>query len=113
MFWLRNKKNVFPIHSFLEACYFIISFSSSFSLNKTGQLTADHVKLFVYQLLRGLKYIHSANVLHRDLKPMNLLINVEDLILKIADFGLARVMDSEYNHKVSDLKLHSSIYTLN
>lgn len=69
------------------------------SLNKTGQLTEDHVKLFIYQLLRGLKYIHSANVLHRDLKPMNLLINVEDLILKIADFGLARVMDSDYCHK--------------
>lgn len=69
------------------------------SLNKTGQLTVDHVRLFMYQLLRGLKYIHSANVLHRDLKPMNLLINVEDLILKIADFGLARVMDSEYSHK--------------
>lgn len=69
------------------------------SLNKTGQLTVDHVKLFMYQLLRGLKYIHSANVLHRDLKPMNLLINVEDLILKIADFGLARVLDSDYTHK--------------
>ena len=93
---------------FLEAWYFIVPFSSSFSLNKTGQLTADHVKLFVYQLLRGLKYIHSANVLHRDLKPINLLINVEDLILKIADFGLARVMDSEYNHKVSDFKLFCS-----
>ncbi|KAL4227910.1 Mitogen-activated protein kinase 6 [Mactra antiquata] len=63
------------------------------------QLTAEHVRLFTYQLLRGLKYIHSANVLHRDLKPMNLLINVEDLILKIADFGLARVIDDEYSHK--------------
>ena len=31
--------------------------------------------LFVWQLLRGLKYIHSANVLHRDLKPSNLLLN--------------------------------------
>lgn len=63
------------------------------------QLTAEHVQLFTYQLLRGLKYIHSANVLHRDLKPMNLLINVEDLVLKIADFGLARVVDEEYCHK--------------
>ena len=43
----------------------------------------------LYQLLRGLKYIHSANVLHRDLKPGNLLVN-EDCDLKIADFGLAR-----------------------
>lgn len=64
------------------------------------QLTAEHVRLFTYQLLRGLKYIHSANVLHRDLKPLNLLVNVEDLVLKIADFGLARVVDDNYSHKV-------------
>ncbi|WAR00394.1 MK06-like protein [Mya arenaria] len=63
------------------------------------QLTEEHVRLFTYQLLRGLKYIHSANVVHRDLKPMNLLINVEDLVLKIADFGLARVVDTDYSHK--------------
>lgn len=40
-------------------------------------------------VLRGLKYIHSANVVHRDLKPGNLLVNA-DCELKICDFGLAR-----------------------
>ena len=45
--------------------------------------------LAVSQLLRGLKYIHSANVLHRDLKPSNLLLNA-NCDLKICDFGLAR-----------------------
>ncbi|ERM96482.1 hypothetical protein AMTR_s00001p00258560 [Amborella trichopoda] len=52
-------------------------------------LTDDHCKYFLYQLLRGLKYIHSANVLHRDLKPSNLLLN-SNCDLKIGDFGLAR-----------------------
>ena len=37
-------------------------------------MQTQHVRLFLYQLLRGLKYIHSANVLHRDLKPSNLLV---------------------------------------
>ena len=41
------------------------------------------------QVLRGLKYIHTANVLHRDLKPSNLLLNAS-CDLKICDFGLAR-----------------------
>uniref|UniRef100_A0A1I8GD11 Protein kinase domain-containing protein n=1 Tax=Macrostomum lignano TaxID=282301 RepID=A0A1I8GD11_9PLAT len=52
-------------------------------------LSADHVKIFIYQLLRGLKYLHSANILHRDIKPGNLLVN-SDCRLRICDFGLAR-----------------------
>lgn len=46
------------------------------------------------QLLRGLKYIHSANVLHRDLKPPNLLVN-SNCDLAICDFGLSRGISSE------------------
>lgn len=52
-------------------------------------LSNDHSKYFLFQLLRGLKYLHSANVLHRDLKPGNLLVNA-NCELKICDFGLAR-----------------------
>ncbi|KAJ0106334.1 hypothetical protein Patl1_17663 [Pistacia atlantica] len=52
-------------------------------------LTDDHCQYFLYQLLRGLKYVHSASVLHRDLKPSNLLLNA-NCDLKIGDFGLAR-----------------------
>nr|CAD2140064.1 unnamed protein product [Meloidogyne enterolobii] len=55
-------------------------------------LSSDHVKVFVYQILRGLKYLHSANVLHRDIKPGNLLVN-SNCMLKICDFGLARIWE--------------------
>lgn len=68
-------------------------------LLERGLLSEDHARLFMYQLLRGLKYIHSANVLHRDLKPANLFVNTEDLVLRIGDFGLARIMDPHYSHK--------------
>ncbi|RVE74304.1 hypothetical protein OJAV_G00020760 [Oryzias javanicus] len=68
-------------------------------LLERGPLSEGHARLFMYQLLRGLKYIHSANVLHRDLKPANLFVNTEDLVLKIGDFGLARIMDPHYSHK--------------
>ncbi|XP_033097681.1 cyclin-dependent-like kinase 5 [Anneissia japonica] len=54
-----------------------------------GEIDQDVVKAFMYQLLRGLAFCHSNNVLHRDLKPQNLLINTNG-DLKLADFGLAR-----------------------
>jgi len=57
---------------------------------RSGQPLSDaHFQSFMYQTLCGLKYIHSANVLHRDLKPGNILLNA-DCELKICDFGLAR-----------------------
>ncbi|XP_038077412.1 cyclin-dependent-like kinase 5 isoform X2 [Patiria miniata] len=54
-----------------------------------GEIDPDVVKSFMFQLLRGLAFCHSQNILHRDLKPQNLLIN-KNGELKLADFGLAR-----------------------
>lgn len=58
------------------------------------KLSIDHAQYFIYQVLRGLKYIHSCRVLHRDLKPSNLLVN-SNCDLKICDFGLARGIDDQ------------------
>ncbi|XP_066065158.1 mitogen-activated protein kinase 7-like isoform X2 [Chamaea fasciata] len=63
-------------------------------IHSSQPLTLEHVRYFLYQLLRGLKYIHSANVLHRDLKPSNLLVN-ENCELKIGDFGMARGLGAD------------------
>jgi p38 MAP kinase len=64
------------------------------SIIKTQRLSDDHVQFLVYQILRGLKYIHSAGIIHRDLKPSNIAVN-EDCELKILDFGLARQTEAE------------------
>lgn len=56
---------------------------------RTQELSDKHCQFFIYQLLRGLKFIHSAGVIHRDIKPANLLVN-DQCDLKICDFGLAR-----------------------
>ena len=74
----------------------------------------------MYQILRGLKYIHSANVIHRDLKPSNLLLNA-NCDLKICDFGLARPTSENDHHmteyvvtrwyRAPELLLNSSDYT--
>ena len=58
-------------------------------LLKSRRLSSEHVRCFLYQILRGLRYIHSANVIHFDMKPGNVLVN-SDCYVKICDFGLAR-----------------------
>ena len=61
-------------------------------------LNDDYNKSFLYQILLGIKVMHSANVIHRDLKPNNLLINKE-CTLKICDLGLARGFEEENEPK--------------
>jgi len=63
-------------------------------IRSSQPLTDDHSQYFIYQILRGLKYVHTANVLHRDLKPSNLLLNAS-CDLKICDFGLARTSNEK------------------
>lgn len=85
-----------------------------------GGLNPRNVKLFLFQLLRGLAYCHRRRILHRDLKPQNLLIS-EIGELKLADFGLARaksVPSRTYSHEVvtlwyrpPDVLLGSTDYT--
>ncbi|OWF50471.1 glycogen synthase kinase-3 beta-like isoform X2 [Mizuhopecten yessoensis] len=51
-----------------------------------------YIKLYMYQLFRSLAYIHSQGVCHRDIKPQNLLLDPESGILKLCDFGSAKVL---------------------
>ncbi|KAF8329521.1 kinase-like domain-containing protein, partial [Cantharellus anzutake] len=69
-----------------------------YQIIRSGQtLTDAHIRYFTYQILRGVKFIHSADVIHRDLKPGNLLVN-SDCELKICDLGLSR----GYNTKLQE-----------
>ncbi|KAG0447092.1 hypothetical protein HPP92_028538 [Vanilla planifolia] len=88
-------------------------------ISSSQPLNDDHCQYFLYQVLRGLKYVHSANVLHRDLKPSNLLLNA-NCDLKIGDFGLARTTSetdfmTEYVvtrwYRAPELLLNCSEYT--
>ncbi|CAI5637393.1 cyclin-dependent kinase 17 isoform X1 [Oreochromis niloticus] len=75
-------------------------------MDDCGNIMSMHnVKIFLFQILRGLSYCHKRKVLHRDLKPQNLLIN-ERGELKLADFGLARaksVPTKTYSNEVVTL----------
>jgi len=64
-------------------------------IKSSQTLSNQHCMFFIYQVLRGLKFVHTAGIIHRDLKPRNLLVNA-NCDLKICDFGLAR-LDTEAN----------------
>lgn len=61
-----------------------------------GHLDPGTIKSFVHQLLKGIAFCHENRVLHRDLKPQNLLINKKGQ-LKLGDFGLARAFGIPVN----------------
>uniref|UniRef100_A0A1J3DJX7 mitogen-activated protein kinase n=1 Tax=Noccaea caerulescens TaxID=107243 RepID=A0A1J3DJX7_NOCCA len=83
----RSFKDVYLVYELMD--------TDLHQIIKSSQLLSnDHCQYFLFQLLRGLKYIHSANILHRDLKPGNLLVNA-NCDLKICDFGLARTRNTK------------------
>ena len=58
------------------------------------ELSDEHYQLILYQILRALYFLHSANIIHRDFKPSNVLIN-EDCTVKLCDFGMSRGIKEE------------------
>jgi len=74
-------------------------------IDSVPQVHPNLIKSYMYQLILGMNYCHSRRVLHRDLKPQNLLIDKEG-VLKIADLGLARTFTipiRQYTHEVVTL----------
>ncbi|XKL69419.1 hypothetical protein PGB90_007188 [Kerria lacca] len=111
---LKNLKhnNIVTLHDIVHTKHtltFVFEYVhtdlSQYMERYNGGLHYGNVRLFLFQLLRGLAYIHKRRVLHRDVKPQNLLIS-EIGELKLADFGLARaksVPSHTYSHEVVTL----------
>ncbi|WAQ99014.1 CDK7-like protein, partial [Mya arenaria] len=91
-----QKSNVSLVFDFMETDLEVIIKDSSLIL------TLAHIKSYILQTLKGLEYLHANWILHRDMKPNNLLIN-KDGVLKLGDFGLAKFFGSPnrvYTHQV-------------
>lgn len=63
---------------------------SVFSKKLTPSLNIKQIKYIFFQIIEGVDYLHENGILHRDIKPGNILINKDSLEVKIADFGLSR-----------------------
>ena len=73
------------------------------NLDQAFRVCILSVQLYMHQMLRGIQYSHSHRVIHRDLKPQNILVDCRTNTLKIADFGLARSFTPPirpYTHQV-------------
>ncbi|CAH0403220.1 unnamed protein product [Chilo suppressalis] len=100
----RNHPNIVKLHSIHRALnnrdiYLGFEYMETDLHNviKRGNILKDiHKRYIMYQMLKATKYIHSGNVIHRDQKPSNVLIDSACRV-KIADFGLARSVSSIYS----------------
>ncbi|KAM4689948.1 LOW QUALITY PROTEIN: mitogen-activated protein kinase 15 [Rhinophrynus dorsalis] len=78
----QNDKDIYLVFEYME--------TDLHAVIKKGNLLKDvHVRYILYQLLKATKFIHSGNVIHRDQKPSNILLDA-DCLVKLCDFGLAR-----------------------
>lgn len=78
-----------PPSILLELCETNVS-----ELIKKGTFSSVSVLLCIYQIVEGMKYVHFRRVIHRDLKPTNILID-HDGVVKISDFGISKLMSTE------------------
>ena len=72
--------------------YVPLTLSSLISQNRRNHTKFEPIllKIFSYQMLKCIGYLHSLGICHRDIKPQNILINPEDYTLKLCDFGCAK-----------------------
>jgi len=97
-----NDKDIYLVFEYME--------TDLHAVIRAGILEDIHKQYIMYQLIKAIKYMHSANVLHRDMKPSNLLLNSE-CFLQVADFGLARSIAALENEKEANPVLTDYVAT--
>jgi mitogen-activated protein kinase 15 len=93
---LEGHEQIIRFHKILKAnnnkdLYIVFDFMDTdlYSVIRAGILEEIHKKYIIYQILKFLKYVHSGDLIHTDLKPSKILID-SNCHLKVANFGLAR-----------------------
>lgn len=105
-----NHPNVVTVHDFGETDvghrYIVMEYvdgSDLHSLIQTKKLTPKHALAWVPQICSALEYAHSKNIVHRDVKPANILIS-KDGEVKVGDFGLAKLLGQKFKNSITQTR---------
>jgi|UniRef100_A0A7S0MQ20 mitogen-activated protein kinase 15 len=114
---LNNHENIIKLWNVLKAdndrdIYLVFEFMDTdlHAVIRANILEEVHKQYIMYQLLKALKYLHTAGMLHRDMKPSNMLLN-SDCLVKVCDFGLARSFAALSANSVSNPVLTDYVAT--
>ena len=91
--FIVERPNITYVSLVMELCE-----SDLFSYMKNKNLPEAEIKSLFSQMLKGLAYLHSNKILHRDIKPLNILI--KNSIIKLADFGISKITEATLNTSV-------------
>eukprot|EP01059_Diplonema_ambulator_P008212 TRINITY_DN17754_c0_g2_i1.p1 TRINITY_DN17754_c0_g2~~TRINITY_DN17754_c0_g2_i1.p1 ORF type:complete len:580 (+),score=131.13 TRINITY_DN17754_c0_g2_i1:97-1836(+) len=93
-----NPYSVFIVTELMDMplSQLISAHCTAWASGQRGQYQIEHVIWLAHQMLHGLHGMHSADIIHRDIKPHNLLVNMADTTLRICDFGLARCSRADH-----------------
>ncbi|KAL1366270.1 hypothetical protein AAHE18_03G346200 [Arachis hypogaea] len=94
--YFGTQEDQSSLYIFLE----LVPKGSLLSLYQKYSLNDSHVSAYTRQILHGLKYLHNQNVIHRDIKCANILVDVSGSV-KLADFGLAKATENVKSSKGS------------
>lgn len=91
-----NIIKCYDIYDKQNQVFIVLEYCDTGDLSKIllNPMLEKYVKYYFIQLTEGIKYLHDNNIIHRDIKPKNILLTSNKKILKIADFGLACMNES-------------------
>eukprot|EP00388_Colpodella_angusta_P025516 GDKK01002899.1.p1 GENE.GDKK01002899.1~~GDKK01002899.1.p1 ORF type:complete len:560 (+),score=129.73 GDKK01002899.1:66-1682(+) len=96
-----NDKDIYLVFDYME--------TDLHAVIRANILLDIHKQYIVYQVLKAMKFLHSGQLLHRDMKPSNILLN-SDCLVKIADFGLARSVASFEGPNANNIQANLTDY---